>query len=261
MTRGQVVKSHPLQSRVGPVAWLFLQAASVVASILLAFAIDAWWDRQVENKHKNTILAEIRLELLRERQWATEERAYRVAARDSAKVLVSAVAAGRYEDTKKTLDHRVADLLWTSGPPIASAMVEGLLREGGLAAIEDQSLRRGLAVYPDFLDTMTTVTRQDHATLWEGLTPFLSKNSSLPQISNESYKHGRPGDGALADPDAIVPLSSVVDHSHLLGNQEFAGIVMRKIWNDSDVLYNIDDFAKYLDELLRLIDLELANTS
>jgi hypothetical protein len=36
---------------------------------------------------------------------------------------------------------------------------------------------------------------------------------------------------------------------------------MRKIWNDSDVLYNIDDLAKCLDELLNLIDLKLANTS
>ena len=36
---------------------------------------------------------------------------------------------------------------------------------------------------------------------------------------------------------------------------------MRKIWNDSDVLYKIDDFANYLDELLRLIDLELEATS
>lgn len=252
---------HPLQSRVGRVTWLFLQAASVVASILLAFAIDAWWAQQVEKKEKNAMLAEIRLEVLELRKWITGERAYRVAARDSARALVSAVAAGRYEDTNKTLDRRVADLLWFSGLPTTSGMVDGLLREGGLAAIEDQSLRRALASYPTILDGFASVSQQDYATLMEALTPFLSRNSSLPQISNESYKYGRPGDGALADPEAIVPLGSVVDHSHLLGNQEFAGIVMRKIWNDNDVLYYIDDFANYLDELLRLIDLELANTS
>jgi hypothetical protein len=255
------MEAHPLQSRVGPITWLLLQAASVVASILLAFAIDAWWDGRVENKEKNTILAEIKLELMDEREWASGERAYRIAARDSAKALLSAVAAGRYEDTKKTLDHRMADLLWFSGPATTSGMVDGLLRGGGLAAIEDRELRRALGSYPAIVDAFTSLSQQDHATLMEALTPFLSQNSSLPQISNESYKHGRPGDGALADPEAIVPVGNVVDHSHLLGNQEFAGIVMRKIWNDSDVLNNIDDFANYLDELLRLIDLELANTS
>ena len=44
--------------------------------------------------------------------------------------------------------------------------------------------------------------------------------------------------------------------SPLLRNQEFAGIVIRKLWNDSDVLYNVDDFARAMDELVRLIDLE-----
>ena len=128
--------------------------------------------------------------------------------------------------------------------PTTSAMVDGLLREGGLAAIENQSLRRALVSYPSILDSFTLVSQQDRETLMEAVTPFLAKNSLLPQISNEGYKYGRPGDGAFADPEAIVPLGSVVDHSHLLGNQEFAGVVMRKIWNDSDVLYNIDDLAK-----------------
>ena len=32
--------------------------------------------------------------------------------RESVKSLLAAVAAGRYEDTEKTLDHRLADLLW-----------------------------------------------------------------------------------------------------------------------------------------------------
>ena len=36
--------THSLFPRIGPFTWLVLQAASVVASILLAFAIDAWWD-------------------------------------------------------------------------------------------------------------------------------------------------------------------------------------------------------------------------
>lgn len=255
------MESHPVQSRVGPITWLVLQAASVVASILLAFAIDAWWDRRVERHEKNTILAEIKVELLREREWLTQERAYRVAARDSAKALITAVAARRYEDTEKTLDHRVADLLWFSGPPIASGLVDGLLRGRGLSAIEDEALRRALAAYPAVVDAFTTVSQQDQATLMEVVAPFLSKNSSLPQISNESYKHGRPGDGAFADTEAIVSIGNVVDHSHLLGSQEFAGIVMRKIWNDSDVLYKVDGFADYLDELLRLIDLELEATS
>jgi len=50
-------------------------------------------------------------------------------------------------------------------------------------------------------------------------------------------------------------------HSALLRNQEFAGAIIRKHWNDSDVLYQVDNYGKAMDELVRLIDLELANTS
>ena len=167
------MESHPVQSRVGPITWLVLQAASVVASILLAFAIDAWWDGRVERNEKNTILAEIKVELLREREWVTEERAYIVAARDSAKALMTAVAARRYEDTEKTLDHRVADLLWFSGTPHrVGILVDGLLRGRGLAAIEDAALRRALAAYPAVIDAFTTASQQDQTTLMEVVAPF-----------------------------------------------------------------------------------------
>jgi len=101
----------------------------------------------------------------------------------------------------------------------------------------------------------------DYVTYTEVLTPFLARNASLPQISNEGFKHGRPGDGWGADPEGIVPVCTFVDHSALLRNQEFAGAVIRKHWNDSDVLYQVDNYGKAMDELVRLIDLELANTS
>jgi len=49
---------------VGPVTWLLLQALSVVASILLAFAIDAWWDARTEGAEKNELLTAFRKELV-----------------------------------------------------------------------------------------------------------------------------------------------------------------------------------------------------
>jgi len=64
-----------------------------------------------------------------------------------------------------------------------------------------------------------------------------------------------------ADPEGIVPAGQVVDNSALLRNQEFAGVVLRKLWIDSDVLYNVDDYADAMDELVRLISLELENTT
>ena len=250
--------SHPLFPRIGPFTWLVLQAASVVTSILLAFAIDAWWGQRAQAAEKNVLLGSIKEDLLGMRAWVIEERVYREAARDSAKVLLAAVAAGRYEDSKKTLDHRIGDLTWFSIAPNPSGSVEGLLRGGLLAAVEDETLRRNLAALPESAVGLTKIANQDYTTFTEVVSPFLARHTSLAQISNVSYSHGRPGDGLGANPEAIVPASAVVtDHSDLLRNQEFAGILVRKVWNESDLLYEIQDYDTVIDELVRLIDQEL----
>jgi hypothetical protein len=44
------------------------------------------------------------------------------------------------------------------------------------------------------------------------------------------------------------------------GESEFAGLLMRKVFNDSDVLYNIDTVKTATLELIRLIDLALSET-
>jgi hypothetical protein len=255
------MESHRPFPRVGPFVWLFLQAASVVASILLAFAIDAWWGNRRENEQKNTMLRAIREELTSYSDRLDGERVYREASRSSARVLLGAIASGHYDDAEKTLDHRLADLTWFSTMPDTSRPLEALILGGGLDAVESQQLRTALIDYPYSLAQMHGVSSQDIATFTEVVVPFLSRNASLPQISNVSYEHGRPGDGYGADPGAMVPVGKTVDHSDLLVNREFAGLLMRKVFNDSDVLYNIDPAKTATLELIRLIDSELSETS
>src|SRR5690242_12316467 len=128
--------THPLFPRIGPFTWLLLQAASVVASILLAFAVDAWWEKRTEAAEKNAMLAAFRQELLEERAALDEELVYQRASRDSAKQLLAAIATGRYDDAAKTLDHRLADLTWFSSVTVSSGLLDGLLRGGAVTAVE-----------------------------------------------------------------------------------------------------------------------------
>jgi len=255
------MESHRQFPRVGPFLWLFLQATSVVASILLAFAIDAWWGNRTANEQKNTLLRALRQDLLSFSDGLEEDRIYREASRSSAKMLLGAIASGHYDDAEKTLDHRLGDLTWFDTVSDRSRPLEALIQAGAIDAVRHEQLRSALMGYPFWLEEYHSVTNQDIATYTEVVMPFLSRNASLPQISNVSYEHGRPGDGYGADPGAMVPLGKTVDHSDLLLNREFAGLLMRKVFNDSDVLYNIDTVKTATLELIRLIDLELAETS
>lgn len=255
------MSSHPLSSRVGPVTWLLLQAASVVASILLAFAIDAWWGKRAEAAEKNAVLTALRAELSEQRKALDEDLVYQRASRENAKLLLAAHAAGRYEDIEKSLDHRLANLLWFSGATVSSGLLDGLLRDGRVTAVENETLRRTLTDWPNWISQLEGVSSQEKVTYMEVLLPFLSRHAALPQISNVSYQHGRPGDGWGADPEAIVPVGSTVDHSALLRNPEFAGIVMQKLFNASDVVLTIERLGPAMDKLIGLIDQELADTT
>ena len=253
--------THSLFPRIGPFTWLVLQAASVVASILLAFAIDAWWTQRTLSAEKNVSLVAVKADLLELRAWLNEDRLYQEGTRDSAKAVLQAIAAGHYEDNKKTLDHRLGDFLWFSAAPELGGAFQSFLLSGHLTAVKNENLRHGLAAWPDYVRAYTKLASQDYETYSEAVAPFLAKKASLAQISNESYVHGMPGHGALADPEAMVPVAGKKDHSYPLRDPELTGVVLRKLWNASDVLMNLQAYVDTIDEMVRLIDQEIASTT
>ena len=248
--------------RIGPVTWLVLQGIATVASILLAFAIDAWWEHRNAAAEKNVMLESVKAEMLSDRTWVKSQCAYRKASLDSVEILLKAVAAGRYEDTERTLDQRLADLTWYNGLYFSTGAVNSLLSSGQAAAIEDPKLRALLAQYPAAVAWSSDLGRRDQKTMLEVLAPFLSRNANLLQISNESYRLGMPPDGESAEPARVIPLAATSDNTPLVNNREFAGILLHKQWIDVDVQSNLcGGMDKAIDEIVRRIDQEIGNTA
>jgi hypothetical protein len=252
------VTAHPVFGRISPFVWLLLQAAAIVGSILLAFAIDAWWGERREVIEKNSLLESVRSEMQSNRRRLETDRVYRLGAMDSAKALLAAVESGRYEDATKTLDHRLADLTWFGSDVISTVAVDSLLDGGLIAAVESERLRHYLVGWPHHVEVLRKLQEQDYETLMDELTPFLVRNASLLQISNDAYVHGRPGDSAGKDPQRVLPLSRVRDHSSVLRNPEFEGLLVRKLWNEGDALFYVGEYLRGMDEIVALIDQELA---
>jgi hypothetical protein len=252
------VTTHPAFGRISPFVWLLLQAAAIVGSILLAFSIDAWWGERKEVIEKNALLESVRSELQWNRKRLEADRVYRQGAMDSAKKLLAAIESGGYEDATTTLDHRLANLTWFSNEAISTAAVDSLLDGGLIAAVESERLRHYLVGWPRQAEALRKLQEQDYETLMDEVAPFLGRNASLLQISNDAYVHGRPGDNAGKDPQRVLPLSRVRDHSDLLRNPEFAGLLVRKMWNDGDALFYMDQYLTGMDEIMALIDQELA---
>ena len=205
-------------------------------------------------------LVAVKGDLLELRAWLNEDRLYQEGTRDSAKAVLQAIAAGHYEDNKKTLDHRLGDFLWFSAAPELGGAFQSFLLSGHLTAVKNENLRHGLAAWPDYFRAYTKLASQDYD-VQRGGGAVPREEASLAQISNESYVHGMPGHGALADPEAMVPVAGKKDHSYPLRDPELTGVVLRKLWNASDVLMNLQAYVDTIDEMVRLIDQEIASTT
>jgi hypothetical protein len=249
-------------ARLGSVLWLVLQGVATVASILLAFAIDAWWDQHKAAEEKKAMLESVKVEMLSDLEWVKPECSFRHAALANTKSLLQATGVGRYYDTKRTLDRRLGDLMFYSPLRFSTGAVNSLLSNGRAAAIENTRLRALLAEFPRRVEEASMLGVRDQANMLDVVAPFFSRNADLLQISNEAYRNGMPPDGAFADPSRVVSVSIVTDHTPLLSNREFAGVVTRTMWVHDRVLLDIcDAMASNVDEIIRLIDQELGGTA
>lgn len=254
--------SRPFAS-LGPMTWLFLQGAATVISILLAFGIDAWWDKRKATAEKNIMLASVKEEFLSDLNWIEGECAYRQASLNNVTALLNATAAGRYQDSEITLDERLADIIWYTYSGLSLGAIDSLLSSGRDADIDDVKLRNRLHEYPVRAEWFRKVGFQDEATALEVIVPFLSKNANLLQINNEANRRGLPGGGGRwADSTLVVPLAETDDHSPLLGNRGFREVLVRKQWIDSGQLRDLCGYMTTdLRDNVRLIDQELADSN
>lgn len=88
--------------------WLLLQAAATVASILLAFAIDAWWGQRSETLEKNAMLQSVRQEMLLALETSERESTFGASSLENVRTVLQANFAGSYSDETKTLERRLA---------------------------------------------------------------------------------------------------------------------------------------------------------
>lgn len=133
-----------------------LDGFAVLVGILLAFAIDAWWDLRSQNEEAQAYLAALETELLQNRRiidgnledirsWVTNSRSF-------IEEVVSPSAEPSNEQVKR--------MIWETAPrqttPLLTAALEDLKSSGGLPAIESAELRRAIADYDRKLDRVAS---------------------------------------------------------------------------------------------------------
>ena len=129
----------------------------------------------------------------------------------------------------EVLDGLIGDVTWWESIRYSRGAIDGLLQSGGLSLIENEDLRLVLASMPSRYDDTAAAELNDEYTTLNVITPFLNTHSSLSQIANTMTK-GRPGTGQASTPP-VYPVGEPRDHTGLLGDPEFLGILVQEHWN------------------------------
>jgi hypothetical protein len=246
---------------------LSLEAVAIVASILLAFWIDAGWDQREDAARERVVLETLLLDM-REFQLSRKIRdGYLDAIIESGRSLLDIGKALKPDATDREIDHLLNDVTYTShivskGLPILELLFEG----GGLVTIESDELRTCLADFRFSLNVEKSHGKREVEFADDVFYPFLDSNSSLAQIWGAD--DGQPGYTQGDANSSKFPLGresvhhSEISHRDLLENRQFQNLLIRKIlyltnakgWEDS--AYDVDT---QLRECIALIESALAD--
>ena len=161
---------------------LSLEAAAIVASILLAFWIDAGWDQR-EDAARERVVLETLLADMREFKLARGARdGYFDSIMESSRSLLDIGRDLKPGATDQEIDHLLNDITYTSSIVTKGLPVLELLFEGGdLITLESDELRARLADFRYSLGVELTYSSREISFVDNILYPFLDVNSSLAQ--------------------------------------------------------------------------------
>jgi hypothetical protein len=205
--RDTLLSAKELDLRSKDIPWLriFVEGGVIVGSILLAFALDAWWD----NRNREDELRGQLEVVAREMQSAGEALQRALGAHDLnahlAEHLTSAVGGVAEGSEVVVSDTLVGPLLPQVTADVTTGSLDAFVAAGGLELIEDVDIRRHLLEWPtqiqDLLDDETYLRNFIAA----DLASYLRANSTVANAELQSipWLMGRFGAGPQVDPDLL----------------------------------------------------------
>jgi hypothetical protein len=233
-----------------------VEAAVIVGSILLAFAIDAAGASYRESQEERRVLKALEAELLQNSNRLDQAIAFHLEVRESANLILD-LASSRVDVTSDSVAQLLSDLSWWRHTDFQTGALDALLFGGGLSTISSEELRRGLFEWKRTLDEYVLMEGQDYTYYIEHWVPFLRANANVPAVVARVGSY--PGDASRYDPGDPPPVPDMsTDHALLLRNREFLNVVMQKRLVQDNALGFSEGLRMQLDRTLQLLRSEAA---
>jgi hypothetical protein len=219
-----------------------LDGFAVLIGILLAFAIDAWWDLRSQNEEAQAYLDALETELLENRRiidgdiellriWVAESHSY-------LEDVVSPSANPSYDQVER--------MVWRTGPaqttPLLRAALDDLKSSGGLQSIKFAELRHAIADYDRKLDRDASELDDVRDNFREYILQYHIEYGSFTEFEWEEY---------AGVEESIA--SFEVDAEAFAANRTYANLLIVRILNYSNLRDTHLEVQEQIDRVLGLI--------
>ena len=242
------------------ISWLRLtvESVAIVASILLAFGIDAWWSDHQQREEEQLILGAL-LEEFQDNQISLDERtSFYNAILETTKLLLTLSGDPDRMLTLEEMDRHLYNINWFDpGDRFGTPVLQSLVSSGDLSIISNPSLRTSLAKWALKFELIKGYLESDQEYFTRVLEPFLINNTNMTQFYYSAL--GVPGEPESTRQFINVTDSiDITDHRPLLDDQVFENIMLTRGESINDILtvgFHVVDLQ--LDGTIRMIEAEL----
>jgi len=168
-----------------------VEATAIVASILLAFAIDAWWADVQERKFEAEVLVALLAEFQDHREELASSRLAYVDMTNAVNGLISYTRTGEHSSDQYSIDEQVSLLTipWTTD--FGSGVRDALISAGQIGTISDKALRYEIAEWSSVLDELKDDEQHGVSLVFDLVIPYMTREG-VPYAEIEYSKQDAP---------------------------------------------------------------------
>jgi hypothetical protein len=230
-----------------------VEGAVIVVSILLAFAIDAWWDERKERIDEAEILLGLKSEFSRYRDELAEGIEYHANSGYLTAELMAATRHGSWNSETLAVDEALATLADTKTHDFGGGVLDALISAGRLEVISDYELRIKLASWRQVFYEI----RDD-----EMRNKTLAQNQVVPYMLRWHIPQSRGLELCCSWSEWPQPTRAIEDDptalSRLLADPEFEVLLELKHIEIAHTALEYDIGLQAIDDILDAIDASLS---
>jgi hypothetical protein len=215
--------------------WFIAEITVVVAGVLIALALNSWWQNRQQLQGEQRLLAALLDEFTSNQQRLAEIVAFHEDVKSTARTLIG-ISTTPGSTSADSADVLLANVTWwTSYTTLESTVLDAAVQDGRLGLIRTDSLRRLLTDWRSQVQSAGAQSTQEYSHYADVWLPLLRAGTDLVQIANSAKVV--PGSLRPYQGTPFPPVALKVDHRPFVQTRAFRNSLVQKVWIEDDVLY------------------------